>query len=387
MRTSALLVLLGLFALPLVFARGPKWHQLDGYTFDQYIRDFDKEYNDHELDMRRSLFETKLKEIHAHNSNPSFTWKQGVNKFTTYTQQELNNLKGYDKTLGFQQAENRKARKITPEVEELMNMPLVNLPTSVDWRQKNVITPVKDQGDCGSCWTFGTTETIESHFALATGFLLELSEQMILDCVPNPNDCGGNGGCGGGTPELIFGTILENTWTGLMSEWFYPYVSHDGKNQPNCLFNASYVESEIDGYQVLPANQYAPVMAALATIGPLVINVDASVWNSYESGVFNGCNQTNPDIDHVVQLVGYGTDPKLGDYWLVRNSWTPFWGENGYIRLARSSNVVCGIDNNPQDGTGCNGAKPQTVWGNFCCLFCESYPTVENNTIPYHNPD
>ncbi len=79
-------------------------------------------------------------------------------------------------------------------------------------------------------------------------------------------------------------------------------------------------------------------MTALATTGPLAVNVDASSWSGYESGVFDGCNQQNPDIDHVVQLVGYGTDPSQGDYWLVRNSWSPAWGEAGYIRLARTSN-------------------------------------------------
>jgi len=383
MKVNALsLLLLSIFAiLPLIFARAPKWHELEDYTFEEYLQDFNKNYPESEMDMRRDIFETNLKEIQLHNANPSFTWKEGVNKFTTYTQKELDRLKGYRKSLGFQQVENRKTKKLTPAVQELVDFPLDNLPPYVDWRQKNIITPVKDQGDCGSCWTFGTTENIESIFALTTGYLLELSEQMILDCIPNPDDCGGTGGCGGGTPELIYGTILENSWTGLMSEWVYPYVSHSGVNQPKCLFNESLVESEFNGYEVLPSNQYAPVMAALATVGPLVINVDASRWSKYETGVFNGCNQTNPDIDHVVQLVGYGTDPKLGDYWLVRNSWTPFYGENGYIRLARSSNVICGIDNNPQDGTGCNGAKPQTVCGTCGILFDVSYPTVRNVTI------
>jgi len=205
---------------------------------------------------------------------------------------------------------------------------------------------------------------------------------MILDCTPNEHQCGGAGGCEGGTVELAYSNILVNGWKGLMSEWYYPYVSHSGKNQAQCLFNVSYVESRLDGYEVLPSNQYAPLVAAVATVGPIAISVEADTWSNYEDGIFNGCNKTNPDIDHAVQLVGYGTDPKLGDYWLVRNSWTPFWGENGYIRLARSSKVECGIDITPGDGDECTGGPPtQLVCGTCGILFDTAFPIVSNFTL------
>ena len=85
------------------------------------------------------------------------------------------------------------------------------------------------------------------------------------------------------------------------------------------------------------------MMKAIATVGPMAISVDAGKWHDYESGIFSGGNKTDPELDHLVQLVGYGTDPESGgDYWLVRNSWTPLWGEAGYIRLARSANPQCG---------------------------------------------
>lgn len=126
---------------------------------------------------------------------------------------------------------------------------------------------------------------------------------------------------------------------GLSSEWQYPYISYWGTNY-QCQLNGSNsisLVAKVSNYKVLPSNELQPVMAALATVGPLAVNVDASAWSEYESGVFDSCNQTHPDIDHVVQLVGYGTDQNAGDYWIVRNSWSPLWGENGYIRLRRTA--------------------------------------------------
>jgi len=137
---------------------------------------------------------------------------------------------------------------------------------------------------------------------------------------------------------------------------------------------------KIKGFVNVTGNQQLPVLTAVATQGPLVINVDASSWFGYESGVFNGCNQQNPDIDHVVQLVGYDTDPNYGDYWLVRNSWNAGWGEDGYIRLARPKQISCGTDLNPQDGTGCNGGPPTvTVCGTCGILFDVTYPIVNTS--------
>jgi cathepsin L len=133
---------------------------------------------------------------------------------------------------------------------------------------------------------------------------------------------------------------------------------------------------EISGYHKLPPNDQEAVMAALAHIGPLAVNVQADNWADYHSGVFSGCsNLSNVAIDHVVQLVGYGTDAKLGDYWLVRNSWDTVWGENGYIRLARQAQPRCGVDVQPLDGTGCaGGPSVQHVCGECGVLFDVSFP-------------
>jgi cathepsin L len=353
----------------------PRWFELKGYSFDQYVSDFGKQYaSASEYNARKKLFETRLQEIHSHNSDSTKTWKQGVNHLSDRTEEEFRRLLGYRKDIAYSMAAEREAKA-------QKNMQLLDidaLPKSVDWRQKGIISAVKDQGDCGSCWSFGTAESVESYWALATGQLSDLSEQNILDCTPNPNDCGGTGGCGGGTPELAYAQIIKTG--GLASEWTYPYISYFGSNF-NCR-NSTTPFARLASYNVLPSNTYVPVMNALATTGPLAVNVDASSWSSYETGVFDGCNQQNPDIDHVVQLVGYGTDPSQGDYYLVRNSWNPGWGEDGYIRLKRTSNeqTRCGTDVKPSDGTGCNGGPSQvTVCGTCAILYDVSYPIVQTN--------
>merc|ERR1712032_1098164 len=164
----------------------------------------------------------------------------------------------------------------------------------------------------------------------------------------------------------------------MTTEWMIPYSSHAGVSNGKCNWNASNTPSlvTVSGYRKLPANNYQAVMDALAKVGPLAVNVQAGTWSDYEGGVFDGCaNRSNIDIDHVVQLVGYGTDEKGGDYWLVRNSWDVTWGEAGYIRLKRSSSPRCGDDITPLDGTGCAGGEPkQHVCGTCGILFDVSYP-------------
>jgi cathepsin L len=165
----------------------------------------------------------------------------------------------------------------------------------------------------------------------------------------------------------------------MTSEWMYPYISYFGQNF-QCHFNVSNTRpiAKVAGYVGLPSNRLQPVLQAVASQGPLAVAVDASAWSEYESGVFNGCNQTNPDIDHAVQLVGYGTDPVYGDYWIIRNSWSPLWGEQGYIRIARETGTpTCGTDIHPQDGTECKGGPPtQTVCGTCGVLFDVTYPII-----------
>jgi cathepsin L len=209
---------------------------------------------------------------------------------------------------------------------------------------------------------------------LKTKNLLVLSEQQILDCTPNPHDCGGTGGCGGGTVELAVAQIM--VMGGLSTEADYPYVSGGGQNYP-CDKSKVKPAVQVTNFVDLPSNQAGPIVQYVGTTGPLSISVDASAWSGYESGVFDGCDMSAPDIDHAVQLVGFGTDPSAGDYWLVRNSWGDGYGEDGYIRLRRYATPPCGVDTTPGDGDGCNGGPSQvTVCGNCGILYDTVYVTM-----------
>jgi len=291
-----------------------------------------------------------------------------VNKFTDMTEAELKFFRGYNFALGRRVSSGNETQ---PCDQQYVSIPGA-LPASVDWRNKGVITPVKDQGQCGSCWAHATTETIESHLAIATGNLTVLSVQDVTSCAPNPYNCGGTGGCGGSIAELGFNYVRGN---GIATETNWPYTATTGV----CNQNQHVMTAIVAGCVKLGENNYNDLMNAVANVGPIAVSVDASRWSSYSSGVYDGCDaEKDMDIDHVVQLVGYGTDNGK-DYWLVRNSWGPNWGENGYIRLLRHSDGSmnwCQKDTTPSDGSGCDGGPPViTVCGECGIWYDNSYPT------------
>lgn len=222
-----------------------------------------------------------------------------------------------------------------------------------------------------------------THSVAVIGNLNELSVQELVSCNGNPDSCGGTGGCEGSTAELAFDYLAEH---GLPEVWVYGYSSEsyffsETNTNGACLRDMKYGDSPAmprlataDGYTLLPRNNRDDLRVALATKGPVAVNVDASVWHSYEGGVFTGCDLNDVDINHVVQLVGYGTDEEAGDYWLVRNSWSPQWGEQGYIRLADTT--VCGLDSHNQDGVGCDYDPVNVTTCGACgILYDSSYPT------------
>jgi len=330
------------------------------FTFEQYVAEYKKEYSSDELDLRRSNFASALATIKAHNEGTKSTYKMGLSAHADRTPDEWKQLKGFNRKLS---AALPRPIAFTSMVEDTLA-----LNSSVDWRTKGVVTPTKDQGGCGSCWAFSATEVIESAVAIATGKLEVLAPQELVDCAPNPKECGGTGGCEGSTQWLGFN---YTTTVGMVLETAYPYMAHDQKCKESVVKKPAV---GIKGYERLPANDYAALMKAVATVGPIAVSVDAS-WGLYEEGVFDhGCGTT---IDHAVTLVGYGTEGGA-DYWLVRNSWGKSWGEEGYIKIKRFGAAAepCGIDTRPQDGTECKGGpSTEKVCGLCGILSDSSYPT------------
>lgn len=327
-----------------------------------------------ERSKREGLFKRALKRILEHNNAKDSTlWKMGVNRFTDMTEEEQKRLRGVVVSADLNQ--HTHSLHEHPEYATLLSG-VRALPPSVDWRQKvGVLTPVKDQGQCGSCWAFSTVEAVESYWALKTGNLQEFSEQFVLDCTVS-NGCGGTGGCQGATPKQALATIEK--FGGIPSEWTYPYSSYSGTNGASCG-TAPSIGIVSSSYHFPTNTNDSFVMSHLANVGPLIIEVDAGPWMSYESGILpvggaNGCT-INAVIDHGVLLVGYGVENGVS-YWIVRNSWSAQWGEHGYIRLQRSSQ--CGFDTSPLAGNGCpGGPKKVPVCGPCGLLYSIQYPLVQ----------
>jgi len=324
-------------------------------SFEEYVAKFDKVYNDLEYEQRREIYEYHISTLAKHSED---NYQVGVNKFSDMTAQEKSMFLGYIPSRGLKPLP--QATRVSKE----------NFADSIDWSAKGATTPVKDQGQCGSCWAFASTEGVESAWYLATGELLELAPQQFVDCVENPRECGGTGGCEGATVDIAY-QYLEQAG-GLALEKDYPYQAKDGTCNTGVRKAAN-----ITKFYTAKENEYDSVMAALQN-GPLAVAVDASAWFSYTSGIFDGCNQAQPDINHGVQLVGYGEENGKA-YWKIRNSWGSSWAEGGYIRLLRhTSNTPCGEDITPLDGLACNGDDtPVNVCGTCGVLYNAIQPIVE----------
>jgi len=343
-------------------------------TFESWMEQhqFHWEKGTAEFAQRKALFMQRVEEVIAHNSNPKKSYTKGFNKFSAMTSVEMKtSLTGaIPEMLGSHTPKNAKA-------SGLVMKDVKDLPTSVDWRQKGVVTPVKDQGHCGSCWAFSTTESLEAHIAIETGLLFDLSPQQIASCVDNVEQCGGVGGCMGGMPQVAFDSIA-NAQQGITQEFEYPYVSYQGEDfECKTLTNSTSTPTAvatIEGYVQVTPNSYEELMNAVAQAGPVSIVLDASTWSSYESGVFDGCDYDNIELDHAVQVVGYGECEEHGKYWLVRNSWSPAWGEGGYIKLKRSDDDSNKCDHT-MNGGRCKGDPIKAdACGTCGILYSPSYP-------------
>ena len=233
------------------------------------------------------------------------------------------------------------------------------LPASVDWRTAGVVSPVQDQGQAGTCYSFSTTAAVETALAIKTGKLTKMSEQEIVDCSTIKNG-GPNMGTSGGQIAPTF-TWIGKTG-GLCTEQAYPYVSgttgKTGTCQNTCSKVAGSAVSSV--VNVKPKSDTDLMTALTKTIVSIAIEADQSSFQLYKSGVFTGKCGTN--LDHAVALVGYGTMNGL-DYYFLRNSWSDQWAENGYMMIARGLDTATG--------------KPYNSGAGQCGLLLEaSYPVM-----------
>jgi len=365
MKATTILCVLALIAGALAAAQPRDY---EGYTFAHFQGEFKKAYTSTvALKYRENIFYANLAKVRAVNAQYAAGKKSyflAVNKFADMTDAEMARYRG------FNFGQSQKSKVVTGA-----DLKTTDLPAAVDWRTKGVVTDVKDQGGCGSCWTFSTAETLESHIAIKTGQLLVFSEQQIVSCATNPQKCGGTGGCEGATQEIAFNYTRDAG--GISLETSYPYQGADSACDPSQVKPVA----TIDGYVRLDSNNATQLTAAIANVGPIAISLAASGFSFqlYGGGVLSG-DGCGWDIDHAVQAVGYGYDTSVNmGFWLVRNSWGAGWGEAGYVRIFRQSDgktpEQCGTDTTPGDGDGCpDGPSSITVCGECGILSDSSYP-------------
>jgi len=289
--------------------------------FGRFVATHKKAYaSADEQGYRFRVFKKNLDFIRSHNEEEK-GFSVGVNQFA-----DLTNAEFVARYLGsFNRTRSTKIQAIrTTEA----------LPSTVDWRTKGAVTPVKDQGQCGSCWSFSATGSIEGSYFLSKGQLVSLSEQNLVDCSVSQ----GNNGCGGGLMDYAFDYVISNK--GLDTEVSYPYTA-TGPN--TCEFNAANVGATISSYTDIPSGSESQLQVAVAQ-QPTSVAIDAShmSFQFYKTGVYYESACSSSQLDHGVLAVGYGTDSSK-DYWLVKNSWAATWGDKGYIKMSRNRSNNCGI--------------------------------------------
>ncbi|XP_053601745.1 uncharacterized protein LOC128670254 [Plodia interpunctella] len=289
--------------------------------FENFIRDYNKVYEDaQEKQIRFNIFKEHLLDINRLNKQHGYN-VMGINLFTDMSKEEFRNT---HHGLIFD-------NNGVPCHKEEMDFELSrdNLPENFDWRDKGVLTKVKNQATCNGCWAFSTIGTIESQYAIKHGAdkLKVLSEQQIIDCVTSNED-----GCNGGFMSNALLQLAE-TQMGVMTAADYPFIGQDG----TCQYDQTKAVVNVTGCADFTNTAEEDIKAVLVNTGPLVIGLAGGPLQTYDKGVFTQCD-VDARIDHGLLLVGYGTDENTNKpYWLIKNSWGEAYGENGYVRLIRGN--------------------------------------------------
>ena len=294
--------------------------------FQKFIKKYNKKYSSvNEYLARFEVFKMNVMNLYKESQK----YKTGITKFSDLTQQEFAkiylNLK-YDAMA---------VANFNPAHPSFSNA----APDSFDWRDKGLVTPVRDQGMCGSCWAFSTVANLEGLYYKLKGVAVDLSEQILVDCDTYDS------ACNGGLMEYAFQWIKEN---GMETEEDYPYTGYKG----SCKADPSkYIDMKVTGWKKLGSSTstWSPVdeeeiKEFLYETGPLAIALNANPLQTYSGGILDKTSSQCPvsGINHAVTLVGYGAESGV-DYWIVKNSWGANWGENGYFRIRRGTGC-CGVN-------------------------------------------
>ncbi|CAN4109987.1 unnamed protein product [Withania somnifera] len=294
----------------------------DAHSFVRFANRHKKRYGSiEEIKQRFEIFVDNLEMIRSHNKK-GLSYKLSVNEFTDLTWDEFRRDK-----LGAVQncsATTKGNLKLTNTV----------LPETKDWREAGIVSPVKDQGKCGSCWTFSTTGALEAAYAQAFGKGISLSEQQLVDCAGTFN----NFGCNGGLPSQAFEYIKFNG--GLDTEEAYPYTGKSGI----CKFSKANIGVQVIDSVNITLGAENELKYAVALVRPVSVAFEViKGFKQYKSGVYTSadCGDTPMDVNHAVLAVGYGVENGI-PYWLIKNSWGADWGENGYFKMEMGKNM-CGV--------------------------------------------
>jgi len=300
--------------------------------FSNFQERFARKYETlEELENRFQVFRTNLRNIVIHNLDHNQNFTMGVNQFTDLTPEEFK-----AQYVGGLKAE------VGSYGCKTFSSSASGAPSAIDWRNKGAVTSVKDQGQCGSCWTFSATGAVEGAWAISKGQLIDLSEEQLVECATGREY--GSHGCNGGQMEGAFKYVVENGQCSLSS---YPYTS--GTGQSGSCKSCSAVAHMSSCSDVKPNDQISLKGAVAQQPVAIAIEADTKYFQSYSSGVLTSstCGTT---LDHGVLTVGYGEENGI-KYWLVKNSWGPSWGMGGYVKIGRSDSTndpgICGIAMDP----------------------------------------
>lgn len=294
----------------------------DERKFINWMRTYNNYYTSDEYHFRLGIFLTNLRYIQTFNRQKGITFRLGMNKFSCTTPSEYDTLLGTSIRFGRRQISQKAIQRNT------------EIPDSIDWRDTGFVLPVKNQGNCGSCWSFAAIATSETAYGITAKKAVSFSEQNLIDC------CTECSGCSGGWPVTAVEFILHKQNGRFNSEGDYPYKAVKGY----CNYDSSKAVGMITNYVSVNEADEIDLKEKVAMYGVAAVCISAgnSPFMSYSGGILDDFDCNEYAINHAVAVVGYGVEDAV-DYWIIKNSWGCDWGEDGYVRLIRNKRNQCGI--------------------------------------------